>query len=167
MIYWINGAYGVGKSNVAEYLKKKLNKAHIFDAEEVGNAIRDNYPEESKHSVIFEDYLLWRDTNCRLLLDISNKYDGDIIVQMTLIREESYFDIIKKLQDGGVSIKYIFLDGDYQTIHDRIIARGEKEDCWCIQNINNCLEIQNNEQHAIHIKTVGKTPAEIVEMILK
>ena len=54
MIYWINGAYGVGKSTVAEYLKKKLNKAHIFDAEEVGNAIRDNYPEESKHSVIFE-----------------------------------------------------------------------------------------------------------------
>ena len=50
MIYWINGAYGVGKSTVAEQLRAKLPKAHIFDAEEVGNAVRDNYPEECKHS---------------------------------------------------------------------------------------------------------------------
>lgn len=35
MIYWINGAYGVGKSTVAEQLRAKLPKAHIFDAEEV------------------------------------------------------------------------------------------------------------------------------------
>ena len=39
MIYWINGPYGVGKSTVAEALQKMLPKAHIFDAEEVGNAI--------------------------------------------------------------------------------------------------------------------------------
>ena len=39
MIYWINGAYGIGKSTIAECLKKKLGKAHIFDAEEVGYAI--------------------------------------------------------------------------------------------------------------------------------
>ena len=32
MIYWINGAYGVGKSTVAEQLRAKLPKAHIFDA---------------------------------------------------------------------------------------------------------------------------------------
>ena len=165
-IYWINGAYGVGKSTIAECLKKELTKAHIFDAEEVGNAIRDNYPEEVKQSVIFEDYPLWRETNHRLLLDITKKFDGDIIVPMTLIREESYFEIIKKLEDSGISIKYIFLDGDYQTIHDRIIARGEKEDCWCMQNINNCLDIQNSEKHAIHINTVGKTPEEIVKMII-
>ena len=100
MIYWINGAYGVGKSTIADCLQKKHDNAHIFDAEEVGNAIRDNYPEESKHSVIFEDYPLWKETNYRLLLDISNKYSGDIIVPMTLIREESYFEIIKKLQDS-------------------------------------------------------------------
>ena len=39
MIYWINGAYGVGKSTIAECLKKKLTKAHIFDAEEVERLI--------------------------------------------------------------------------------------------------------------------------------
>ena len=73
MIYWINGAYGVGKSTVAEQLRAKLPKAHIFDAEEVGNAVRDNYPEECKHSIIFEGYPLWRELNCKLLKDISRK----------------------------------------------------------------------------------------------
>ena len=70
MIYWINGPYGVGKSTVAEVLQKKLHKAHIFDAEEVGNAIRDNFPEESKYSIIFEGYSLWRETNYKLLKEI-------------------------------------------------------------------------------------------------
>ncbi len=35
MIYWINGAYGVGKSTIALELKKKLKKAIIYDAEEI------------------------------------------------------------------------------------------------------------------------------------
>ena len=57
MVYWINGPYGVGKSTVAEVLQKKLPKAHIFDAEEVGNAIRDNFPEESKYTQSFFGWL--------------------------------------------------------------------------------------------------------------
>ena len=103
MVYWINGPYGVGKSTVAEVLQKKLPKAHIFDAEEVGNAIRDNFPEESKYSIIFEGYSLWRETNYNLLKEIYEKYDGDIIVPMTLIMPESYEEIIKRLMDLDVN----------------------------------------------------------------
>lgn len=123
-VYWLNGAYGIGKSTVAERLTKRLGKAHVFDAEEVGNAILDNYPEDARHSVTFEDYPLWRETNYKLLLDIYRKYDGDIIIPMTLLREVSYIDIIKKLEDAGATVKYVFLDGNRETVHDRILARG-------------------------------------------
>lgn len=166
MIYWINGAYGIGKSTVAECLAKRLGKAYVFDAEEVGNAIRDNYPEEARHSVIFEDYPLWRETNFKLLLDIYRKYDGDIIVAMTLLRGSSYFDIIKKLSDNGVAVKYVFLDGDYKTVHDRILARGETEDCWCMQTIELCLEAQRKDGNAEHIDAIHHSPEEIVRLIL-
>ena len=44
MIIWISGAYGVGKSTLAEAMAAKMETAHIFDAEEVGNAVRENYP---------------------------------------------------------------------------------------------------------------------------
>lgn len=43
MIIWISGPYGVGKSTLAEALEKKIQNALIFDAEEVGNAVRGNY----------------------------------------------------------------------------------------------------------------------------
>ena len=165
-IYWINGAYGIGKSTVAERLAKHLEKAYVFDAEEVGNAIRDNYPEEARHSVIFEDYPLWRETNYKLLLDIRDRYDGDIIVPMTLLREASYCEIIKKLEDIGAAVEYVFLDGDYPTIHDRILARGETEDCWCMRNIELCLDAQNKDCHAVHIDATSHSPDEIVQLIL-
>jgi deoxyadenosine/deoxycytidine kinase len=166
MIYWINGPYGVGKSTVAEILQKKLPKAHIYDAEEVGNAIRDNFPEESKYSVIFEGYSLWRETNYKLLKEICEKYDGDIIVPMALTLTASYEEIIKRLKDSEIKVKYVILDADHMTIHDRIIARGEKEGCWCMQNIDMCLEALQIDRHAVHIDTRDKSPEQIAEKIL-
>ena len=166
MIYWINGSYGVGKTTIAECLVKELKKAYIFDPETVGNAVRDNHPEELIYSYIFEDYELWRKFNYELLKDISSKYDGDIVVPMTLVRKESYNDIIKWLKDNNVEILYFFLDGDYKTIHDRILKRGEGEDSWCMKNVKMCIEAQNNDLNAIHIDTVNKTPEEIVKDII-
>ena len=46
MIIWISGAYGVGKSTLAEALASRIDNALIFDAEEVGNAVRGNYPDD-------------------------------------------------------------------------------------------------------------------------
>lgn len=40
MIVWISGAYGVGKSTLAEAMAARLENALLFDAEEVGNAVR-------------------------------------------------------------------------------------------------------------------------------
>ena len=55
MIIWISGPYGVGKSTLAKVLEKKIENALIFDAEEVGNAVRGNYPDDP-YGYIFEDY---------------------------------------------------------------------------------------------------------------
>lgn len=147
-------------------IAEKLLKAHIFDAEEVGNAIRDNFPEESKYSIIFEGYSLWRETNYKLLKEIYEKYDGDIIVPMTLTLSVSYEEIIKRLIDSDIRVKYVILDANHMTIHDRIIARGEKEGCWCMQNIDACLEALKNDQQAVHIDTCAKSPEQIAEEIM-
>ena len=167
MIYWINGSYGVGKTTIAEALVKKIKKAYIFDPEAVGNAVRDNHPQELIFSYIFEDYELWRKYNYELLKDISSKYDGDIVVPMTLVRKESYNDIIKKLKDDNIKIGYFFLDGDYQTIHDRILKRGEDEDCWCMKNINMCLDVQKKDVNAVHINTIDKSVDDIANEIIE
>ena len=43
MIIWISGPYGVGKTTLAEAMAAKMDNALVFDAEEVGNAVRGNY----------------------------------------------------------------------------------------------------------------------------
>lgn len=156
MIYWINGAYGVGKSTLAQYLHVKNPKSFIFDAEAVGNAVRDNMPKELFNGYIFENYELWFKTILDLLLEITSKYDGDIYIPMTLVYPDSFAKIKIPLEDKGIKIKHILLVSDYQTIHNRILNRGETENCWCMQNIDLCLNNQKEFVDVIKIESINK-----------
>jgi len=165
MIYWLNGAYGVGKTTVAQGLKPLLHNAHIFDPELIGNGIRDNYPANLFRET-FEEYPLWLETNYRLLKDIYERYDGDIIAPMTLLQESSYIAIIGQMLDDGIPVRYIFLDADEATLKHRMIDSGrEKPDSWCVRHIPACLAVQAADTHAVHIPTVGRTPEDIAQEI--
>lgn len=134
MIIWISGAYGIGKSTLAEAMAAQMKNALIFDAKEVGNAVRENYP-NCPYGYIFEDYPLWSDFCYLLLKDIHLKFQKDILVPMTLLRKESYH-IIQRLRNENIQTELVILEADYKTIHDRILSRGEDEDCWCMENID-------------------------------
>ena len=121
MIVWISGAYGVGKSTLAKALVIKMDNAIVFDAEMVGDAVRENYPNEP-YGVIYEDYPLWCEFNYKLLKDIHNTFHYNIFVPMTLVRQNSYDKIIQRLLDDGIDTKLIILEGSYQCIHDRILV---------------------------------------------
>lgn len=156
MIYWINGAYGVGKTTLAEYLHDNNPNSFIFDAECVGNAVRDNLPPKLFKGYIFEEYDLWFDTIIKLLLEITSKFDGDIYISMTLVYSDSFKKIKTALVEKDVKIKHILLVSNYQTIHDRILKRGEEENCWCIQNIDLCLNNQKNFSDVIRLESISK-----------
>ncbi|MDR3598044.1 hypothetical protein [Clostridium sp.] len=46
MIIWINGAFGSGKSTIAELLHSKIELSHIYDSEQVGYFLGDSFPTE-------------------------------------------------------------------------------------------------------------------------
>ena len=69
MVYWLNGAYGVGQTTVAKRLLPMLHNAHLFDPELVGDGIRDNYP-QAMFCETYEEYPVWLETNYRLLKDL-------------------------------------------------------------------------------------------------
>lgn len=158
MIIWISGAYGVGKSALAEAMADNMESALIFDAEEVGNAVRGNYP-DCPYGYIFEDYPLWGECCCLLLKDIHAKFPKDILVPMTLLRAKSY-ELIERLNRAGCPTKLVVLEADMQTLHDRILKRGEEEDCWCMEN--RALAKSGAEAlPGIHIQTDGRSMDEI------
>ncbi len=166
MIIWISGAYGVGKSTLAEKLLSRIDNSMIFDAEEVGNAVRENYPGEP-YGVVYEDYPLWCDFNYMLLKDIHSNFSKNILVPMTLIRKNSYSRIIERLINDGIDIKFIILEAGYKNIHDRILARGEDEDCWCIENIEMSQTGSKSLPNGFHINTDEKSVDEIADIILE
>lgn len=163
MIIWISGAYGVGKSTLADAMAAKINNILIFDAEEVGNAVRGSYP-GCPYGYIFEDYPLWGEFCYMLLKDVHEKFHKDILVPMTLLRKDSY-GIIDRLNRDGIDARLIVLGADYQTVRDRILARGEEEGCWCMENIepaiSGCAALPG-----IHIQTGGKTVDELCDEVL-
>lgn len=164
MIIWISGPYGVGKSTLAEIMAEKMENALIFDAEEVGNAVRENYP-DCPYGYIFEDYPLWGEFCYMLLKDIHEKFQKDILVPMTLLREKSY-GIIEKLNGDGIKTHLIVLEASYQTVHDRILARGEEEGCWCMENIELARE-GTAALPGIHIQTDNRTVTELAVFVME
>lgn len=164
MIIWISGAYGVGKSTLADAMAAKINNVLIFDAEEVGNAVRGSYP-GCPYGYIFEDYPLWGEFCYMLLRDVHEKFHKDILVPMTLLRKDSY-GIIDKLNRDGIDTRLIVLEAGYQTVRDRILARGEEEGCWCMENIepsiSGCASLPG-----IHIQTGGKTVDELCSEVME
>lgn len=162
MIIWISGAYGVGKSTLAEAMAAKMENALIFDAEEVGNAVRGNYP-DCPYGYIFEDYPLWSEFCCLLLKDIHNGFHKDILVPMTLLRRESY-SMIQRLKDDNIRTELVILEADHQTIHDRILSRGEEEGCWCMENI--ALSSEGSAAlPGLRIPTTGVSVEELVKQV--
>lgn len=161
MIIWINGPYGVGKSSLAENLHERNPHSFIFDAETVGNAIRDNLPKELFNGYTFERYPLWFTTCAELLADIAHRYDGDIYVPMTLVFSDSFEKIERPLKERNIRISHILLESSRQIVHDRILARGEDEDCWCMRHIDLCLKQQNDFGNVIRIASHGKSVSEL------
>ena len=163
MIVWISGPYGVGKSTLAEYLVSRMEGARIFDAEEVGNAVRNSYP-DCPYGYVFEDYPLWGEFCYRLLKDVHETFHRDLLVPMTLMRKES-FRIIEDLRRAGIDTKLIVLDASHETVRGRILARGEEEGCWCMENVE-ASRAGALELPGLRVPTDGRTVGEIGEAVL-
>lgn len=167
MIIWIDGAYGVGKSTLAEKLHALLPNSFIFDAENVGNAVRDNMPQSVYYNETFEGYPLWFYVCNELLTELTDRFDGVVLVPMTLMRRESFAKFAEPLRGRGIEIVHVLLESSKEVIHDRILARGESEDCWCMRHIDDCLSAQQHFEYVIRVQSLGQTAEELAKEVVQ
>lgn len=166
MIIWINGAFGSGKTHTAAELHRRLKDSYIYDPEEIGYFIRGHVPEEAKEGD-FQDYALWRKFNYEMLRYNVSKYDGIIIVPMTLTSATYYDEIIGKLRGEGIPLHHYILDADRETLLKRLRSRLEGEKSWAAQQIDRCLLAFSKEITETKIMTDGKSIDEVVDEIAK
>ena len=168
MIVMINGAFGIGKTTVANSLASKLENSLIFDPEEVGTLVR------SITGIVrtgiedtgdYQDIEMWRTLTVHVAGELYKKYGRHLIIPMT-ISNLSYF---KEIKEGfgriDSDLHHFCLMGCACTIHNRLEKRGDITGSWPFQQTAKCLQAFQSSEFAIHIDAENNAPTEIAEII--
>ena len=167
MIIWLNGCFGVGKTATANRLHDLIENSHIYDPEQVGAFLWDNFPTPLKCKGDFQDIELWRTFNYEYIKYIYHNFNGHIIIPMTLVNPDYYHEIIDRLQADGMELRHFILTAPKEIIAARLIRRGEKKGSWAEQQIDRCLKAFNGNIHGERVDTNKLTIHEAAEYILE
>jgi len=169
MILWINGAFGAGKSTTAEELARHLDKSFIYDPEQVGYFLWDNFPDEMRRKGDFQNMAIWRQFNYKILKHIAENYTGTVIVPMTIYVKQYYDEIIGCLENDGIAIRHFILTASREAIIDRVVKRGGDCDGWEAQHIDVCLDAFDNDIPGHKIDTekmnIDEVASEIISLL--
>jgi hypothetical protein len=95
MSIWINGAFGAGKTTLAEELSRRLPEAVLFDPEYVGYLLRHWVPVPTGD---FQDLPSWRELVIATALSLRRHHAGTLIAPMTLINDNYLAEILDGLR---------------------------------------------------------------------
>lgn len=164
MIIWINGAWGAGKTQTCAELYRRTERSFLYDAENAGYFLRKNQP-SFLHKEDFQDDPLWREISFKMLLSISQNYDGIIIVPMTIVNPQYYKEIISKLRENNISVFHFVLYAEKETLKKRLRKRFEFKNSWAYKRIDICLKAFENEIFENKIYTDKKGIPDVAEEI--
>ncbi|WP_103382855.1 AAA family ATPase [Pseudonocardia dioxanivorans] len=163
MIVWVNGAFGVGKTQVAHELRRCLGRGWIADPELPGFGLHRMLPPHLRGD--FQDVPGWR-VGVR---DVLGRLDADdatqpVIVPMTLVRDDYADEIVEALRIGGHDLRHVTLVATPETIRRRLASRGGAvRDLWAQRQIDRCVTALTAPRFARHVATDGRTIDEVVE----
>ncbi|WP_430788284.1 AAA family ATPase [Virgibacillus flavescens] len=169
MIIMINGAFGVGKTSVAKALQQTIDNSMIYDPEEVGfmlrHVIQKDIMSKEEDTEDFQDIKLWRTMTVEFAKQLISTYNVNLIIPMT-IHNKSYFTYIYEGFNELDETFHFCLAAKRETIHKRLIERGEEEGNWCFEQTDKCIRSYQDDLFEKFIVTDEAGIPEVVEMIL-
>lgn len=163
MIIWLNGAFGAGKTQTAYALHRRMPGSYVYDPENAGFFIRDNLP-PSIRAEDFQDYPLWRTCTREMLTYMARRYEGHIIVPMTITNRAYYDEIIGGLS-GAFDVRHIILYADRETLLRRLASRLEGPRSWAAQQIDRCLAAFDTDITEYKLPTGGLSIDRVAERV--
>ncbi len=163
-IVWINGAFGSGKTTVANALHRRLAHSFIFDPEQAGYYMRKNQP-ASLCLDNFQDEPLWRQINFAMLRNIAFHHSGVILVPMTLVSPDYFHELITALRCLGIPVHHFVLSASEKTLRRRLHKRLDGKRSWAAQQIPRCMTGFQNPIFQPQLQTDGRNVDSIVEEI--
>jgi gluconate kinase len=119
VIIWLNGAFGSGKTTLAEELHRRLPDALVYDPEDVGLMLW----KWMRPNGDFQRLPSWRELVVATALSLRRHHADTLIVPMSLIRDSYRAEILGGLADAGEDVLHVFLELDEAVLRERLDAR--------------------------------------------
>lgn len=169
MIIMINGAFGVGKTTIANTLQNEIEHSMIYDPEEIGYMLRNVIPIDIKRTESitgdFQDLELWKELTVDVAKRLITKYKINLIVPMTIRKIEYFHFIYNGFKSIDDQTYHFCLSASKETIYERLRLRGEEEGNWCFQQTDKCLEAYKQYDFGEYIDTEKNSIIEIIQEI--
>ncbi|MFS0701757.1 AAA family ATPase [Cellulomonas sp. 179-A 4D5 NHS] len=120
MIVWLNGAFGSGKTTLAEELRGRLPDALVYDPEDVGLLLWRWLPAGGD----FQHLPSWRELVVATALSLRRHHAQTLVVPMSLVRDAYRDEILGGLADAGEDVLHVFLEADVAVLRERLDARA-------------------------------------------
>jgi AAA domain len=171
MLIWLNGAFGVGKTQTAHELQRRLRDAHVADPELLGFAMHKMLPAAARGD--FQDLPQWRAGVVATLLRAEAANDGPVIVPMTVVRDDYFEEIVGGLRSEGVGLRHYALVATPETLRGRLRQRlayvGSRlfggDETWAFAQIDRCVSALAADRYATHVPTDERSVHEVVETV--
>ena len=173
MIIWINGAFGAGKTTLAEELSRRLPDAVLFDPEYVGYILQRWVTVPTGD---FQDLPSWRELVIATALSLRKHHAATLIVPMTLISDDYLAEILGGLRADGEEIRHVFLDLDPAVLRQRITSRvlvpddpehDQQARDFCLGNVDRGIAAAARvPPGTLLLRSDKLTPAELADEVL-
>jgi hypothetical protein len=121
----------------------------------------------------FQDLPQWRTAVLATLILAEAACDGQLIVPMSIVRDDYFDEIVGGLRSSGVDVRHYALTATPDTLRRRLRLRSGyvigralgRDETWAMAQIDRCVNALAGERYATHVPTDHLTPDEVVELI--
>ncbi|MEU2389745.1 ATP-binding protein [Streptomyces sp. NPDC007369] len=162
MIVWLNGPFGVGKTQTSYELHRRLPGSAVCDPEHVGFGLHRMLPDGLRGD--FQDLPAWRQGVFEVLDLAARRHPGPLLVPMT-VTEPRYFDeTVGRLRGAGHDVRHFALlagrDAILRRLHGRGLVPGLKREGFAVARLDGCLAALRAPEFADHLATDRLSVAE-------
>ncbi|MGW3787609.1 AAA family ATPase [Micromonospora chokoriensis] len=144
-VIWINGAFGAGKTTLAQQLTTEDPRLLMFDAELPGFMLREIVPPPASGD--FQDLRVWRRSVADTATALLEEYGRTLVVPMTVVVPSYLDEIFGRLRAHEVLVDHFFIDVPTDVLRTRIAAQSVWPDdpdrdaqvrAWRLEQVARC-----------------------------
>ncbi len=118
MILWLNGAFGAGKTTVAEQIVADNPQWRLFDPEMVGFLVRSQFQDFGFAD--FQQLRSWRRLTPMVADEIARETGQHLVIPQTVLDQQYWRELVTGIGDHGHTLHHVLLDARPEILRQRI-----------------------------------------------